>query len=117
MEPSYSLAYYLNILGGRTGAFVELVEALADELEDYALTAAGPLSRGGDPGALGRLRHSHRPLVLNLKLDRLAVLEDEARRAVAEGLPDQDLGVLAGRIAAECQAVARALRDDARRTT
>lgn len=82
MEPAYRLTYYDRIFPSRGPAFWELVSALADELDDYAqsIDRWEPLGTEAD---LARLRHSHRPLVLNLELTALASLEADLRVAAA----------------------------------
>jgi hypothetical protein len=87
MGASFSLEYYDRIFGVRSPAFFELLQALVEELEDYG-ASFGPTLASGDPEALTRLRHTHQPLVENLKLATLAALEEEARSVSVLDLPD-----------------------------
>lgn len=101
------MEYYDRIFGARTDTYRELLEALADELVDYAETL-GPTLSCGDPGALSRLRHAHRPMVENLRLSALQQWEDELRQAVGDGNPQQ-AAQAAARLVEEARAAAAEL--------
>lgn len=112
MEPSYSLAYYERIFGGVRGpTYRELVDALADELDDYASAVEAWARTGAPAEALASLRHAHRPLVLNLALNDVRTLEDQLR--LAAEAQDPALEVLGGELAALTRATAQALRGKA----
>ena len=81
------MAYYDRIFGVRSPAFFELLQALVEEIEDYG-DSFGPILASGDAEALTRLRHTHQPLVENLKLTTLAALEDEAKMVSTLDLAD-----------------------------
>lgn len=105
MGPSYSLDYYDRIFGSLSPAYRELLQALADELEDYAACLA-PVLSSADPQALSRLRHSHRPLVENLKLEGLRCLEERVQTALETGAPAPVLAEAAAQLEAEARSLA-----------
>lgn len=75
-----SLAYYDRIFGHVRGpAFWELVDALAEELDEYANAVTGATLDGPTAAAL---RHAHQPLVQNLGLGTLAEAEQRLKAAV-----------------------------------
>ncbi len=93
MEPAFSLDYYDHIFGERGEEFWELVQAVRDELERYPeelARAAG--SR--DLQALSRLRHAHRPMMINLSLEDLRTLETNVDGAIRTGAPSEQLSLL-----------------------
>lgn len=110
MGTSYSLEYYDRIFGSRTPAYEELLQALSEELLEYA-DSLGPTLEMDDPVALSRLRHAHRPLVENLGLLPLYQVEEDLRRAVEEGRRSQVVG-LAARLIEEARAVAAELTSE-----
>ena len=110
MEPSFSLEYYDRIFGRRGREFCELVEALAVQLESY-VDDLGPLLAARDRPSLSRLRHSHRPMVLNLRLERLRAVEAEIVGALDVEAPTEQMDVLARRFADEARTILRGLAE------
>jgi len=108
--PSYSLDYYEALFGSRTPEFWELVSALIDELSLYGAVVTSRAEEG-DQAEVSRLRHSHRPLVENLRLETVSLLEEELKQAMDEENPETRLN-LAGSLAIEVLSVARALTSE-----
>ena len=108
MDESFSLEYYDRIFGHRGPEFWELMLALEEQLESYA-DDLGPVLAARDRRALTRLRHSHRPLVLNLKLNRLHSLEAQIAEAVEQGTSNVPLDVLSGLFQEEAHNLAHRL--------
>ncbi len=106
----FPLEYYDRIFSRHGPEFWELVKALEDQLESYAgdLTAA---VAGRDATVLSRLRHSHRPAVINLRLTRLRALETEIADAIGQNAPKPQLDALVGRFTAEVRNVALSLAE------
>ena len=102
------MEYYDRIFGDRSPAYDELIQALADELEDYA-ASLGPTLKTGDPEVLARLRHSHLPLVENLKLSGLQAWEAEVKNALEAGMSRSKLADLESRFVQEARTLASAL--------
>lgn len=102
----YTLNYYQSLFSSEGAEFAELVEALAQELEDYAreVSEAAP---GWGQGDLARARHSHRPMVVNLGLETLAALETRLTAAKPEAL-----GPAVEAFVAEARSLARQLRTE-----
>jgi hypothetical protein len=106
-----SLDYFDRIFDRRGAEFWELVAALEDELTSYAADL-GPLVAARDGAGLARLRHSHRPLVENLRLAGTRSLEQELRQALDEGAPGTRLEDLVGQLEGLLLAQAQTLRED-----
>ena len=111
MEPLYSLEYFDRIFGCRGPEFWELIEALEAQLESYAADLPTVLvSR--KPGALADLRHSHSPMVENLRLNELRALEREIRDALENRVPDNCLSDLSAKFGAHARLVVQALASE-----
>lgn len=105
----YSLNYYESLFPTRGPGFEELVEALAQELEDYARDLSVGVDAGWGASELARVRHSHRPLVVNLGLHDLEDLEGRVAGALGSGL-DASGAVTA--FVDEARSLARELRSE-----
>jgi len=119
-EPAaFSLVYYDHIFGsGRGPAFWELVGALADELDEYALAVEAAALGAVDAAALAALRHAHQPLVQNLGLGDLAAVEQRLKAEVEAtashtATPTAAVVVAAGELARIASRTARLLRNQA----
>lgn len=113
MDQPFSLEYYDKIFGRRSPEFWALVAALEDELESYARELPNAVA-SRDREALSRLRHSHRPAIVNLRLGQLRSLEAELLAAFEAGLPSGTLDALALRLAGEIHNVTRGLAEGRR---
>jgi HPt (histidine-containing phosphotransfer) domain-containing protein len=110
MDQLVSLEYYDRIFSRRGPEFRELVRALEEQLESYAKDLGGALA-SRDWGTVSRLRHSHRPAILNLRLNRVQALETEIAEAIANEAPIAELEALAQRFATEVRNVTRSLAE------
>lgn len=108
----YSLTYYESLFPEKGPAYDELIEALAQELEDYAREVTEVASQGWGGSDLARVRHSHRPTVENLGLEALASLE--VRLMSAPAFPSRDGGSVVQAFVDEARALARELRSELR---
>jgi len=108
MDQPFSLEYYDRIFGRRGPEFWELVSALSEELEKYAQDL-GQALRSRDRESFTRLRHTYRPVVLNLDLTNLRALETEIAQAFATEEPAEMLAALASQFHDEAQDIARVL--------
>ena len=108
--PSYSLDYFEALFGSRTAEFWELVSALIEELSGYGAGVRSE-AEAGNRAEVARLRHDHRPLVENLRLATVRLLEEELLQAMdGENLETRRKRGRA--LATEVLSVARALTSE-----
>jgi len=105
--PKYSLVYFEDLFGGRNPGFWELIGALAEELDGYARELPQAVNQG--PEAVARIRHDHRPAVVNLGLEDLCAREEALKRALEAG--DVPPALVQG-ITDEAASVAQALTSE-----
>lgn len=106
----YSLNYYESLFPDRGPGWEELVEALAQELGDYAREVSEGCRVGWGPDDLARVRHSHRPSVVNLELHVLADLETNLAAALGTNREAAEATAFVD----EARALARELRSELR---
>ncbi len=108
MDPSFSLEYYDRIFRRRTPEFWELIAELSRELQVYAENLERALL-AQDRQEFSRLRHSYRPVILNLELGNLRSLETAIAQAFEEEASAELLAALALRFRDQAEDVARTL--------
>lgn len=116
MDSLFSLEYYDRIFGRRGPQFWALVSALEEELESYAEELPTVVT-SRDRTALARLRHAHRPVLVNLRLDHLRALETQVMAALDANLPTATLQILARRFGDEIRGVKQTLAESRRMTS
>ena len=110
MDAGFSLEYFDRIFGDRSPEFWELVEALREELKGYAEEFPAAV-RKGDLQTLAQLRHMHRPLTINLGLDRLRALESQTSDEIRSRASPERLEELSREFSVVARKVAQGLED------